>query len=126
MCCVILQCCSTQKQATTTERVVVQRDSIYKTLVQHDTLMQRDSVYIEHKGDTVYQYKYRYLYRTQLSRDTIFAERTDTVRVTKPIYIEKKLTKWQSIKQEVGGIAISAMLIVLIAAVVWLIKKYRK
>jgi hypothetical protein len=68
-------------------------DSIYITKVQHDSIFQHDSVYVKEytKGDTVYlettkwQTKYKEVYLC----DTMFVEKTDSVRVPYPI--EKKL-----------------------------------
>lgn len=50
--------------------------------------------------------------------------KSDTIR--EPYPIEKQLTKWQQTKMDLGGIAIGAVIVVLCAAVVWLVKKFRK
>ncbi len=43
-----------------------------------------------------------------------------------PLPIERNLTKWEKVKQETGGIAIGILVVVLISAVIWLVKKFKK
>lgn len=50
--------------------------------------------------------------------------KSDTIRVPYPV--EKQLTKWQQVKIDYGGEAIMALAAVVIAAVAWLIKEFRK
>lgn len=72
------------------------RDSI-----RYDSIYDRDSVYMLVKGDTIYQFKYKYLYkyRTITKTDTVI--KNDTVQI--PHQVEKQLTRWQTMKQELGG-----------------------
>lgn len=102
---------------------------------KHDTLTKHDSVYQKEfvdryvKGDTVFltntkvDYRYKNLYKT-LYRDSI---KTDSVRVPYPV--EKKLSRWQGLKMEVGGWAIGVLSVVVLGAIVyiimWLVRKYR-
>lgn len=102
---------------------------------KHDTLTKHDSVYQKEfvdrfvKGDTVFltkikvDYRYKNIYKT-LYRDSI---KTDSMRVPYPV--EKKLSRWQGLKMEVGGWAIgsfSAVVIALIAYIVaWLVRRYK-
>lgn len=75
----------------------------YKTreITRYDSILQRDSIFMLVKGDTVYKtdIKYRYRYMTVHRRDTIL--KTDSVLTPYPV--EKQLTRWQSIKIEFGG-----------------------
>ena len=76
------------------------------------------------KGDTVYQYRYKYLYRylTTNRIDTIL--KNDSIRVPYPV--EKKLNRWQSLKMELGGWAfgiIIAFLLVIIGQILYRSKK---
>ena len=70
----------------------------------------------------------RLIDRYKASNDSLRAVRRDSVSV--PVPVEKKLSRWQKIKMDVGGWAIGAMSTVLIAVVgyvvVWLLKKYRR
>ena len=78
-------------------------DSLFKSAMQRDSIYIRDSVYIHEKGDTVTKYvekeRYRYIiltdtiYRNIFYSDTVYIERTDSVGVEKPYFIEKRL-KW--------------------------------
>lgn len=66
--------------------------------------------------------------RYKASNDSLRATKTEYKEV--PIPVEKKLSRWQKIKMDVGGWAIGAMSTFLLAIVgyivVWLLKKYRK
>lgn len=76
-----------------------QLDSIFARLTQRDSIYVHDSIYVREKGDTVYQYveklRYKYvnsvdtLYKYRTMRDTVYMERCDSIRVEKPVYIEK-------------------------------------
>lgn len=107
--------------------------NVYVT--KHDTFTKHDSVYQKEfvdryvKGDTVFltktkvDYRYKNLYKT-LYRDSI---KTDSVRVPYPV--EKKLSRWQGLKMEVGGWAIGVLSVVVLGAIgyiiMWLVRKYR-
>ena len=94
----------------------VKKDSIYINKIQHDSIYRRDSVYIDRSGDTIYIYKDRYLYKYKNLTDTVYVSRVDSINV--PYMVEKKLTRWQSIKMELGGWAFAAIVIIIIG---WLI-----
>lgn len=70
----------------------------------------------------------RLIDRYKASNDSLRAIKTEYKEV--PIPVEKKLSRWQKIKMDVGGWAIGAMSTFILAAVgyimVWLLKKYRK
>lgn len=107
--------------------------NVYVT--KHDTLTKHDSVYQKEfvdrfvKGDTVFltktkvDYRYKNIYKT-LYRDSI---KTDSIRVPYPV--EKKLSRWQGLKMEVGGWAIGVLSVVVLGTIgyiiMWLVRKYR-
>lgn len=99
-------------------------DSVYNTIYQRDSIYMRDSVYVIDKGDTVYQFKYRYIFVDKVRRDTIYEERIDSVRIPYPV--EKQLTGWQSFKQEVGGFAIATIVVVLLIVFGKMVYKLKK
>jgi hypothetical protein len=70
----------------------------------------------------------RQIDRYKASNDSLRAIKTEYKEV--PIPVEKKLSRWQKNKMDVGGWAIGAMSTFLLAIigyiVVWLLKKYRK
>ena len=97
-------CASTRRAVNTYQ---AQQDSTHSSTQRLDSLfrvmMQRDSIYIREKGDTITKYveRIRYqlerrtdtLYRDLLRIDTLVVVRTDSVTVEKPVYIEKQM-KW--------------------------------
>lgn len=91
------------------------RDSI-----RHDSIYQQDSVYVLVKGDTVYQYRYKYLYKYQYLNRTDTVIKIDSVQVPYPV--EKQLSRWQSIKMELGGWAfglVIAFVLIIIGRIVY-------
>ena len=70
----------------------------------------------------------RLIDRYKASNDSLRAIKTEYKEV--PIPVEKKLSRWEKLKMDVGGWAIGAMSTLLLAIVgyivIWLLKKYRK
>ena len=70
----------------------------------------------------------RQIDRYKASNDSLRATKTEYKEV--PVPVEKKLSRWQKIKMDVGGWAIGAMSTFLLAIVgyivIWLLKKYRR
>ena len=96
----------------------------YKTRdsIRHDSIYQRDSVFYMVKGDTVYKYKEKYLYKYLFLNKTDTVLKVDSVQVPYPV--EKKLTRWENAKIKVGGWAISFILAFVLTVAVWLV--YRR
>lgn len=98
----------------------------YKTRdsIRFDSIYQHDSVFLIVKGDTVYKEKYKYLYRylTINKVDTVL--RTDSIDVPYPV--EKRLTRWQSIKMELGGWALGVIIVFALVIVGRMIYRLRK
>lgn len=84
----------------------------------------RDTRVVLVKGDTVVSVLDRERVRRVEIHDTLCVETRDTIPVPYPV--ERKLTGWEQAKIDYGGEAITALGVILIAAVVWLIKKFRK
>lgn len=101
----------------------IQRDSIYITQHRIDSVLRVDSTSLKEsaKGDTIFieKTKWQFRYRYQSIIDTMYIERIDSVQVPYPV--EKKLSKWQSFKQDIGGIAIGVAiaLVILIAILIY-------
>lgn len=94
----------------------------YKTRdsIRHDSVYQQDSVYVLVKGDTVYQYRYKYLYKYQYLNRTDTVIKVDSVQVPYPV--ERKPSRWQSIKMELGGWAfglVIAFVLIIIGRIVY-------
>lgn len=99
----------------------------YKTNTVHDSVfvetVKHDSVFIHQKGDTVFVTKWHTLYkdrwRDRLITDTVI--KVDSVQV--PCPVERKLTKWEEVKMDVGGIALGiVVLIVVLVLLRWLVR----
>mgnify|MGYP000724691873 FL=1 len=94
----------------------------YKTRdsIRFDSIYQRDSVYMLVKGDTIYQYRYKYLYRYLTTNRTDTILKTDSIQIPYPV--EKQLSRWQSIKIELGGWAfglVIAFILMVIGRIVY-------
>ena len=100
------------------ETVRTEKDVVTRWLT--DTVIQNDTRFIFVKGDTVIDWRDRWCERIKEVHDTLYIERTDSVPVPYPV--ERKLTKWEQTKQDVGGIAIGVIIAVVCIAVIWLIK----
>lgn len=96
----------------------IKRDTTYISQTKIDSIYQRDSIYVEHKGDTVYLNKYKYLYKYIEKHDTLWREKVDTVQVAYPV--EAQLTKRQKIKINMGEYLITAIALI----IMWLCVKY--
>lgn len=103
----------------------VRTDSIYVDRYQRDSIYQRDSVFVNRwtAGDTIYQDKvvWKYVYRDKVKYDTVAILRSDTINVPYPV--ECKLSKWEQLKLNVGGWAISIIIITLILLMGYMYKR---
>ena len=142
-------------QSVHTDTVYMARkDSVHikDSLIIRQVINVRDSVAIhdsvviikDEQGNIKEKLIIRYRDRWHATQDNLTLQRllahykasNDILRATKkeykevPVPIEKKLSRWQKIKMDVGGWAIGAMSIFLLAIigyiVVWLVKKYRR
>lgn len=101
----------------------VKHDSVYVGKVVRDSVFVKDSVLVV-KGDTVTEYRWKYVFKYKNRTDTLYVSRTDTIRVPYPV--EAKLTKWQRFKMEAGGYAIALAVILVIAVAGYFVMKIRK
>lgn len=106
----------------------VRTDSIYVDRYQRDSIYQRDSVFVNRwtAGDTVYQDKivWKYVYRDKVKYDTVAILRSDTINVPYPV--ECKLSKWEQLKLNVGGWAISIIIIIVLIVMGCMVYKLKK
>ena len=145
----------TELHSTRTDTVyVTKKDSVNlkDSLVARQVINVRDSITIhdsvvivqDEQGNVKERLIVRYRDRWHATQDNLTLQRqidrykasNDSLRATKteykevPIPVEKKLSRWQKIKMDVGGWAIGAMSTFLLAIVgyivIWLLKKYRK
>ena len=98
-----------------TERVVdIRRDSIYVL----------DSIYVREANDTIYITKWRVEYKEALRVDTFNVERIDTLNTI--VEVEKKLTKVQQLKMDVGAGVLYAVPILIAVGLFALYRKLKK
>lgn len=106
----------------------VKTDSIYVDRYQRDSIYQRDSVFVNRwtAGDTIYQDKvvWKYVYRDKVKYDTVAILRSDTINVPYPV--ECKLSKWEQLKLNVGGWAISIIIIIVLIIMGFMVYKLKK
>lgn len=100
----------------------VETDSIRVVDLQRDSIYVQDSVIIRTKADTVYVTKWRVEYRTALKVDTFLVQRVDSINTV--VEVEKKLTKIQQLKMDVGAGALYAVpILIAIFILYWKLKK---
>ena len=102
----------------------VRHDTVYIQSVKLDSILVRDSVHITEKGDTVTEFRLKYIYKYKDRTDTLYLSRVDTVSVPYPV--EKELTKWQSVKVDYGGWAMGivfAFILIVVGRMVYKLKK---
>ena len=101
----------------------VKHDSIYLSQMLKDSIYVKDSVLII-KGDTLVEYRYKYIYQYKDRTDTLYVTKTDSIHVPYPV--EKELTRWQQMKLELGGWAFGIILTAALIIVGWLVYNSRK
>lgn len=106
----------------------VRSDSIYVDRYKRDSIYQRDSVFVNRwtVGDTIYQDKvvWKYVYRDKVKYDTVAILRSDTINVPYPVVC--KLSKWEQLKLNVGGWAISIIIIIVLIIMGFMVYKLKK
>lgn len=92
-------------------------DTVYINKISTDTMIFRDSVYVEIKGDTCHIEKVKYVYKNSLVRDTVlqnvYVEKP--VEVTKYVEIPKQMNAFEKAMFVIGLIATAfgALLLIL-------------
>lgn len=128
MACILISLLAGCKSVQYVPLETVKTDSMYIDRYQHDSIYLRDSVYVNRwtAGDTVYQDKivYKYIYRDKVKYDTINILRSDTVCVPYPV--ERRLTRWEQVRLNVGGWAIAVVVITILVIVGCVVYKIRK
>lgn len=102
----------------------VKSDTTYVFRFKVDSVYQKDSVYVNVKGDTVTEYRYKYVYRYVNNTDTVYISKVDSISVPYPV--EAKLSAWQQVKVNYGGWAILFVLIFVIAVFGQIIYKIKR
>ena len=101
----------------------IQYDSVYLNKVVKDSIYIKDSVLLV-KGDTIIEYRYKYIYQYKDKTDTLYVTKTDSVQVPYPV--EKQLTWWLQFQIDVGGRAIGIAIISAIIVIMVVVRKMKK
>lgn len=92
---------------------------VYRNVASAITI--KDSIYIDRTKDTVKVTQYKYVGERFTSTDTIYINKSDTIRLPYPV--ERKLSRWEQAKIDYGGFALLA---VLVAVIVYFgLKRYK-
>lgn len=92
----------------------------YIDRLQTDSIYQHDSIFIKAVGDTIYEYRDKYVYKYEFIRDTSYITKIDSIPVV--VEVEKRLTKWEEIKKNYGGYALLLILLIIVGYVIKKIK----
>ena len=90
----------------------VLKDSIVFHRIDIDSVVIKDSIFIDRTKDTVYKYVERWQEKYIIRNDTTVIERVDSIPVE--VKVEKQLTRWQQIKIDYGD----NILVMLVAVIV--------
>ena len=90
----------------------VLKDSIVFHRIDIDSVVIKDSIFIDRTKDTIYKYVERWREKYIIRNDTTIIERVDSIPVE--VKVEKQLTRWQQIKIDYGD----NVLVMLVAVIV--------
>lgn len=99
----------------------VHTDTLVINRLRTDSILVRDSITVDRRGDTVIVDRWRWRERYHTTHDTIYRSHADTIAVPYPV--EAKQSKWQKATHTVGSIAIGAALCAIIILGLWLWKR---
>ena len=102
----------------------VRIDTVYVNKQRVDSILVKDSIHITEKGDTVTEFRLKYIYKYRDRVDTLYRSKTDTISVPYPV--EKQLTKWQQTKVNYGGWAIALVFVFILIVVGRMVYKLKK
>lgn len=82
----------------------VRVDSVCVSLMQRDSIYERDSIFVAIKADTVFLTKTQYRYRDRVLHDTVRVLRCDTI--VRVVEAEKEPGLWQKKKLRLAEMAL--------------------
>ena len=95
----------------------IHTNEIEKHNVERDSIHVHDSVYIYMQGDTVFDVRWKTIYKEIFRTDTFIVNKTDTINHV--VEVEKPLTKIQELKMDIGGGVLWAVPIILVLYIVY-------
>lgn len=139
---------STEYRDADTTAIYNRIKALFESLYQHEASSdsvidrQKETVILKENGDTARHDRERIVYVAShreremehkiSEQDSIInalslqltSVKADTIRAPYPV--ERKLSRWEQAKMDLGGFALGGVVVVLCAAVAWLIKKFRR
>ena len=115
--------CSTKKVVSESDvqRVVVQRtDTLRDSVWVERTHIERDSVIVFQRGDTVYRDRWRTIYKDNargVERERVVIKH-DTIQVARDVVIERKPSQWVQMKRDVVVLCVGILLSFLFIATI--------
>ena len=115
--------CSTKKVVSESDvqRVVVQRtDTLRDSVWVERTHIERDSVIVFQRGDTVYRDRWRTIYKDNargVERERVVIKH-DTIQVARDVVIERKPSRWVQMKRDVVVLCVGILLSFLFIATI--------
>lgn len=93
----------------------VRTEFVWQVKQIHDSIYLRDSVFVEKRGDTIYQNKWRTHYRERIIHDTLIIRKTDTLRIRESIKSqETQVSRTRPLSHYLIGIALVLLAILFI------------
>lgn len=114
--------CSCRTQYVPVETVRIEERE--KLKIERDSIHVHDSIYIYLQGDTVYEERWKTIYKEVFRTDTFFITKTDSINHI--VEVEKPLTKWQQTKMDVGAGVLYAVPILIAVGLFLLYRKLKK
>lgn len=102
----------------------VRHDTVYIQSLKLDSILVKDSIHITERGDTVTEFRLKYIYKYKDRTDTLYLSKVDTVGVPYPV--EKELTGWQRVKVDYGGWAMGLVFVFILIVVGRMVYKLKK
>lgn len=119
-CCALFSCRGVQYIPVESIRT----DSVLVVNHERDSIFILDSVIVKEKNDTVFVDRWRVEFREALRVDTFYVHRVDSVQTI--VEVEKKLTRWQQTKMDIGGGVLYAVPILIAVGLFLLYRKLKK
>lgn len=111
------------KQGERRDSASVRTEFVWQVKQIHDSIYLRDSVFVEKKGDTIYQHKWRTQYREKLVHDTLIITKTDTMRIK--VVVNKEVFRSPSFFQMWKAYAVGAGIMLLIVGCAFVVYKIK-
>lgn len=121
--CALLGSCKSVEYVPVIEHRI---DTVIQNTVRHDSIMVKDSIYVQQNGDTVRIEKWHMKYVEREVHDTVYISKTDSVPAPYPVEVIKEvpaeLSWWQQLKMRAGG---ASILLCLMGFLIWIWRKTR-